>query len=356
MQPARMRRVRWMAVAMCLAAIPGLPASSIAAAPSPIAGGGVARPVIIDTDMGQDDLMAIAWLLRDPSVDVVAVTVSGTGLTHCDPGVDNLRAVLQLLDTQGIEVGCGPEHTESGGTPFPDEWRAFADQLGGVQLPAAADPGPASRPAVGIIADRLREQAEPVTILTLGPLTTLAEVLANDPGLVPDIAEVVAMGGALDVPGNVMPAGATSVGESEWNLHADPTAAAFLLTSGVPLTLIALDATTDAPMTQEIAAALAEDTSAAGAWLANELVRHDPYLLSGEWFLWDPLAAGALIDPSLVSLVEERLSVQTLGPDAGRLVRGDTGHPVRIGTSADTDRFVDAFLAGLRSGPPAPGP
>jgi inosine-uridine nucleoside N-ribohydrolase len=306
------------------------------------------RPVIIDTDMGQDDLMALAWLLRDPSLEILAVTVSGTGLAHCDPGVDNLRAVIALMDAAGPEVGCGPEITLGGGTPFPDEWRAFADQLGGVSLPTAPDAGAPSRPAAEIVGDQLRTQAEPVTILTLGPLTTLATTLAADPMSVADIAEVVAMGGALDVPGNVILDGASTLGASEWNLHADPVAATMVLASGVPITFVALDATQDAPMTTQIAASLASDHTATGAWLANELIQRDPFLVSGEWFLWDPLAAAALIDPTLVTPVDERLSVTESGPDAGALVRDDAGHDARVATSADGARFTDAFLAGLR--------
>jgi inosine-uridine nucleoside N-ribohydrolase len=223
-------------------------------------------------------------------------------------------------------------------------------------LPPAAGAGSPSAAAVDVISDQLRVQTVPVTILTLGPLTTMASVLASDPDLVVDIAEVVTMGGALDVPGNVITAGATTFGRSEWNLHVDPTADAAVLASGVPLTLIALDATQDAPMTGQIAAALAADTSAPGAWLADQLVRSDPFLLSGDFYLWDPLAAGALIDRSLVSVADERLSVERQGPDAGRLDRDDAGHAVQVATGADTGRFVDAFLAGLRAGAPARAP
>jgi pyrimidine-specific ribonucleoside hydrolase len=339
-----------------LAALLTFRASTGAATPIPPTNDLPLRPVIVDTDLGEDDLMALAWLLRAPSLDVVAVTVSGTGLSHCDPGVDNLRALLELMDATGPAVGCGPEQPLPGGTLFPDEWRAAADQLSGVRLPPAADAGALSAAAVSVISDQLLAETVPVTILTLGPLTTMAEVLAADPRLVSDIAEVVTMGGALDVPGNVIPEGATALGRSEWNLHVDPAADAVVLASGVPLTLVALDATQDAPMTGEIAAALAADTAAPGAWLADQLVRHDPFLLSGDFYLWDPLAAGAVIDRSLVSVADERLSVETQGPDAGRLDRDDAGNAVRVATGADTGRFADAFLAGLRAGAPARAP
>jgi inosine-uridine nucleoside N-ribohydrolase len=187
-----------------------------------------------------------------------------------------------------------------------------------------------------------------VTILTLGPLTTLATVLDEDPTLTERIAAVVSMGGALDVGGNVIPEGASAVGAAEWNLHVDPVAAAEVLSSGVPITFVALDATAYAPMTAQIAASLAGDHVAPGAWLAQELIDRDPYLLSGQWYLWDPLAAGALIDRTLVTIVEDRLSVQTSGADAGRLMRDPVGPPARIAVAADTARFTDAFLAGVR--------
>jgi pyrimidine-specific ribonucleoside hydrolase len=311
-----------------------------------------ARPVIIDTDMGQDDFMALAWLLRDPSLDILAITVSGTGLTHCDPGLDNLRAIIAFIAAARPEVGCGPDRPLGGGTPFPDDWRAFADALGGVALPAAPDAGMPSRPADEIIEAQLRTQVVPVTILTIGPMTTLADVLIADPGLAAEIGEVVAMGGALDVLGNVIPAGASTLGASEWNLHADPAAAATVLASGVPLTYVALDATQDAPMTAEIAASLADEHAAPGAWLAHALITHDPFLLSGDWFLWDPLAAGAMIDPTLITTVDVAVSIDSSGPDAGRMVRDDShGHVVRVAIGGETARFTDAFLAGLRAAP-----
>lgn len=273
-------------------------------------------------------------------------------LTHCGTGVDNLRALLAALGATGPEVGCGRETPIAAGASFPDAWRTGADTLGGVPLPPAPDAGQPTRPAADIIAELLDASSVPVTILTLGPLTNLADALGDDADRIARVSQVVAMGGALDVPGNVVPDGASSPTGAEWNLHADAGAAQAIVRSAMPLTFVGLDATRDVPLTPEIAGSLAGDHPAAGASIVNELLVRNPFLLDGTFSLWDPLAAAAMVDPDLITRHGELLSVTTTGDDAGRLVRDRDGLPAQVATAADAARFGVAFLAGLRQGDP----
>ncbi len=85
------------------------------------------RAVVIDTDLAGDDITAIAVLLRDPGIDVRAITIAGTGEVHCGPGLRNLRNILADFGRPEIPVGCGREAAGPDAYPWPDAWRAGAD-------------------------------------------------------------------------------------------------------------------------------------------------------------------------------------------------------------------------------------
>ena len=90
-----------------------------------------ATPVVVDTDLGGDDLVALAFLLRHPEVRVEAITIAGTGLVGCDPGVDIVADLLTALDEDPVPVACGREDAGPGGAPMPVAWRdARGDRSG----------------------------------------------------------------------------------------------------------------------------------------------------------------------------------------------------------------------------------
>ncbi|HET7521572.1 MAG TPA: nucleoside hydrolase [Candidatus Limnocylindria bacterium] len=121
-----------LAVTAVLAACAGTSGQSSSPTPSPVGGSGV---IVIDTDMGADDILALAVLLSSEDVDVRAVTVAATGLAHCAGGVRVLRGLLHELGRGDIPVGCGREQPGDGGRAFPEEWRAAADGGYGLSLP-----------------------------------------------------------------------------------------------------------------------------------------------------------------------------------------------------------------------------
>lgn len=89
-------------------------------------------PVLIDTDMAADDIIAIAVPLRDPAVAVRAITVDGTGEVHCSAGIPNALRLLNAFGVTGVKVGCGRETPGPGGRSFPAEWRAAVDDMYGI--------------------------------------------------------------------------------------------------------------------------------------------------------------------------------------------------------------------------------
>ena len=185
-------------------------ASAAEASPMP------SRPLVIDTDMDSSDVMALPYLLTLPGRDVLANTVTGTGVAHCPPGAANARAIAQAVGS-GVPTACGPIPTTGGLHPFPDAWRYPADELYGIDLPLGAS-RTGGGGAVQLLADVVGASDQPVEILTLGPLTNVAALLAAVPSAADRISRLVLMGGAIDAPGNVE-------ADSEWNIWADPEAA-----------------------------------------------------------------------------------------------------------------------------------
>ncbi len=165
------------------------------------------------------------------------------------------------------------------------------------------------------------------------------------------------MGGAIDVTGNVAtdPAGMGTPGPAEWNVYADPAAADAVFRSGIPITLVPLDATNDVPVDAAFVGALEADHTAAGADVAYELLARVG--VTGFDYLWDALAAVVAVDETVATIEPMTLAVVTEeGPDSGRTIRADDGAEIRVATGADRAAFEERFLAGLRVGAPRANP
>ena len=304
-------------------------------------------PLIIDNDMSFDDVMAIAYLATQPDVEILAVTVTGTGIAHCGPGARNARSLLNELQAPAVPTACGSEEPVGGGKVFPEEWRTGADELFGLGI--AGVPGTPKGTAVDLLTKVIAQSDRPVTVLAIGPLTNLAQALVAEPYLSAGIERIVIMGGAVDVDGNATADG--SPAPAEWNFAADPAAAAAVFASGIPILLVPLDATNDVLITRAFADGLHADASAGSANLVDELLLRRPLSIDLDYF-WDQLAAVSLIEPAVLTTEDARVAVTTEGPEAGRTVQSDGGTAVTLATAADRDAFEVAFLAGLRAGGP----
>jgi len=334
----------------------GTPSATLSASPTttPVATPAGPTPVVVDTDLGFDGILAVAYLLRHPAVDVRAVTVTGTGLVHCLPGLQIMARLLATLERADIPVSCGRDEPLVGGHAFPEEWRDTTDGAHGLALEPASVSNPAAT-APELLASVAADGAEPITVVALGPLTNLADALSANPSLASRIARIVQMAGAVDVTGNVPtdPDGEGTPGPAEWNVYADPAAADTVFRSGVPITLVPLDATQAVPVDEAFFAGLEADHAAAPADIAYELLARRG-LGMGD-YLWDALAAVVAVDEAVVTIEPIKLAVVTAeGPDSGRTVRADDGTEVRVATAADRAAFEERFLAGLRVGAPRP--
>lgn len=305
------------------------------------------RPVVIDTDMGTDDAMAILFLLRRPDVEIKAITVTGAGLAHCEQGVQNALRLLALADYKGIPVTCGRTTPISGTHAFPAEWREGADTLYGLSLPAARTTASPST-AVELLGSVLQGSSEKVTVLALGNLTNLAEALDAKPSLAGRIASLYIMGGAITVPGNIgdSPGVTPPNPHAEWNIYVDPVAAAKVLAAIDTVSMVGLDATNHAPITEAFVQRIEQDRQRPEAEFVYQLLSSDmDYVRSGTYFFWDPLAAAAMAQENLVTFQPMRVRViQEEGESSGRTQQSDQGRPVQAGISADRETFEKLLL------------
>ena len=303
-------------------------------------------PVIIDTDVGPDDLLAIGYLLNHPEVQVEAFTVA-YGLAHATEGSRNLCRMLAACGKKHIPVFVGADRPMQATAPFPGAWRSRADKLPGVRLPDSFAP-PQSEPATSFLRRRAARASDPVCVLALGALTNLAGLTLED---APGISRVVSMGGAVDVPGNLVATDDFSPPNTtaEWNYFVDPLAAQIVLRSNMPVTVIPLDSTDAVPITPAFIDRFDELANGTLATIMSELLALvRPFAAAGKYFAWDPLAAVFLTNPEVVHLEQTALEVTVGGPDAGTLRRTSAGPIKSVATSADAQAFKAAFLRNWR--------
>ena len=264
--------------------------------PSPPAAAPV--PVIIDTDPGVDDALAILMALAHPGFNVIGITTTG-GNVPLARATRNALALLEYAGRGDIPVHRGAARPLAGRYPYAREVHSAAGLTYPLPKPTLAA---ADTPAVPFLADTLTALPGAVTIIALGPLTNLARLLRQRPDALPSAARVVIMGGAVDTPGNITP-------QAEFNFYSDPAAARLVLESGIPATLIDLAACRQVYFARD-----ESDRIAAGSRLGQLAAR----LLAG-WFrkdparqrfhLYDPLAIIAAVDPSLLSLHPATIAV-----------------------------------------------
>lgn len=306
-----------------------------------------ARPILIDTDMAPDDWMAILYLLQRPDVDVQAITVSGTGIAHCDPGVQNALDLAAFAGRPGIPVACGLETPLQGDHFFPDNWREDADSLLGIAIPTNPQELN-SQSAMTLILDAIEDAGGNLEIIALGPLTNLAELLLEDPSQAENIQHIYIMGGAFEVPGNISDAPELGIDNSvaEWNIYADPYAANIVFAASSPVTLLPLDASNHVLLDELFYELLEANRSTPEAEFVYQVLSENiGFVSSGDYYFWDPLTAAMAVDESLVTLMDSKIDVVTEeGPESGATIFTDTGHTIRIATKADGDRFKNHFL------------
>ncbi|VUD68757.1 Pyrimidine-specific ribonucleoside hydrolase RihA [Thalassocella blandensis] len=259
-------------------------------------------PVIFDTDMAIDDWSALLLLAKHPKIDLLAVTANGVGETRCEPAMKNIPALLDLTPASNeVAFACGDDYPMEGYYAFPEPWRKQADTLSGVSLPESKRKMDTQH-AVDLIHQKIKDAKSKVTLIATGSLTNIAQWLTKYPKERDSIARLVIMGGAFDVPGNIIVPGFTDNHpnqHAEWNMFVDAKAAAQVFASGLPIEVVGLDVTNQVKVTKAFAKEFKSKASTPAAEFWDKVLDdNDWFIDSGEYFFWDVLAALVVIDRS----------------------------------------------------------
>lgn len=337
----------WQEPSGAIHAIPTAYRVGAAARSAPVGTAERPLPVIIDSDPGLDDALAIGLAVARPEIDVLAVTTVGgnVDVRHC---TDNALRLMSAFGRADIPVAEGAAGAILGSIVRATEVHGEGG-LGEVRLdPTSAEVHQDG--AVALIARLLREHPEPIVIAAIGPLTNIALLLRLHPDLAERIAHVCLMGGSIGE-------GNTSV-SAEFNVYADPEAADVVFRSGVPLTMIGLDVTHQALLDREASARLralgGESARIAADVTDHALDRNMEWSGSPTTAIHDAVAIAHLALADLVAVAPYHVVVDTTqGPARGRticdglpyrLTRDGRRPNADVGIQIDRERFTELLI------------
>ncbi len=295
------------------------------------------RRVVIDTDPGLDDAIAILFALTSGRFDVAGITTVA-GNIGLERTTRNAGGLLAMLDRSEVPVVAGASEAML---------RSNIDALvihGSDGLRGLTLPEPLVPPRLGAVAwlaETLRQAPSgSIDILALGPLTNIGKLINEHPDAADRIGTLICMGGTIHEPGNAGPG-------SEFNFASDPEATAMVLHAALRTIVIPLDVTRKVRADEAYVEALRGTT--AGNMAAD--------LLTAYWHegklsrpLHDPCVMLLALAPELFEIEMRRVSVDLSdGPDAGGLVEHeDTGQPVSVAMRVDAPAALALLASGFR--------
>lgn len=304
------------------------------------------KHVIIDTDPGIDDALALMLALGSTELTVEAfTTVSGN--VNLEKTCRNTLQILEYMGESNIPVAAGAAKPL---IRMPNEASGFHGKMG---LGEAVLPEPKleldDRSAFQVIVEGAEKFGKDLTLLAIGPLTNIATAILVKPDIVYEISELVIMGGAF----SLTPYGSGNANAvAEFNIWHDPEAAKIVFDSGIPITAVGLDVTTD-PANRLTADKYSEiqKYGSRNARLVIDLCGRS-IRRYGRISLHDPLATAAVVDRGIVETERHRVDVEikgelTLGMTVvdRRIHRRDEDSPnVDICVSVDSERFLEMFM------------
>ena len=271
-----------------------------------------ARKVIIDTDPGTDDAMAILLALNSPEIDVQALTVVPGNVT-AEQGLDNALRLVSLAGRCDVPVAGGAQHPLNQKLVTAEFWHG-RNGLANIQLPAPKCQADA-RFGPDLIIELVHKHPHQITLVPIGPETNIALAVSKDPSIVPLVHDVVIMGGSISG-GNVNAA-------AEANIFGDPEAAQIVFNAGWPITMVGLDVGNRTLVMrrhiQELAGTRGPENDFVVGVLNFLEDLSEKYGYQGVP-MYDPLALGAVIDPGLITTQAMRVEIET----RGQFTRGET--------------------------------
>jgi purine nucleosidase len=320
------------------------------------------RRVIMDTDPGTDDALALLLALNSPELKVEAFTVV-PGNVDGKQGLENALRLVSLAGRCDVPVAAGATHPLNQKLHTATYWHG-KNGIADIELPASkckVDP----RFGPDLIIELVHKYPHEVTLIPIGPLTNIALAVSKDPSIAKLVRDIVIMGGSISG-GNVN-------GAAEANIFGDPEAAQIVFNAGWIVTMVGSDVGERTLMTRKH---LEELGSGHGPQndVATKIARF--YIERSEkngWdgaAMYDPLAVGAVIDPTLVTLKDMHVDVETkgeftrgetvanrMGSNEKNVLHGDhyeiegvepLQNNARVCLSSDAERFLQLFISRVK--------
>jgi inosine-uridine nucleoside N-ribohydrolase len=320
------------------------------------------RRVIIDTDPGTDDAMAIILALNSPEFKVEALTVV-PGNVEAKQGLENALKIVSLAGRCDVVVAAGAQHPLNQKLITAQFWHG-KNGLANVELPASkckADP----RFGPDLIIEMVHKYPHEITLIPVGPLTNIALAVSKDPSIAALVKDIVIMGGSISG-GNVN-------GAAEANIYNDSEAAQIVFNAGWMVTMVGSDVGERTLITRKYLAELQSSHGPQSDFIAKladfYLTRSEKSGYSGA-AMYDPLAVGIALDPTLGTLKEMHVDVETkgeftrgetvanrMGSDENNVLHGDHYEiegvidlkpNARVCLASDADRFLELFVSRVK--------
>lgn len=264
--------------------------------------------IIIDTDPGVDDALTFLLALASPEIQLEALTTV-QGNVNIEKATRNALSVLELAQASHIPVAQGCSHPM-----LKSPHNAGEDVHGFSGMGNAELPEPACKPvethAIDFLIEKFLAEPNEISLFAIGPLTNIALAIRKEPRITKAIKELVIMGGAIRQGGNITPL-------AEFNIYEDPHAAHVVFHSGIPITLIPLDATFKCLLTVDDIERLNRIDSPIARFIRDATSVYMTFYQHYEGFngcaLHDPLTLAAVIAPDLLTLEEHYVDVDISG-------------------------------------------
>jgi inosine-uridine nucleoside N-ribohydrolase len=320
------------------------------------------RRVIIDTDPGTDDAMAIILALNSPEFKVEALTVV-PGNVEAWQGLENALKIVSLAGRCDVVVAGGAQHPLNQKLITAQFWHG-KNGLANVELPPSkckADP----RFGPDLIIEMVHRYPHEITLIPVGPLTNIALAVSKDPSIAALVKDIVIMGGSISG-GNVN-------GAAEANIYNDPEAAQIVFNAGWMVTMVGSDVGERTLITRKYLTELQSSHGPQSDFIARiadfYLTRSEKSGYNGA-AMYDPLAVGIALDPTLGTLKEMHVDVETkgeftrgetvanrMGSNENNVLHGDhyeiegvidLKSNARVCVASDADRFLQMFVSRIR--------
>ncbi len=291
-------------------------------------------PVIIDTDIGDsiDDALALAFALHSPELDVRAVT---TVIDDVESKTRLAWKMLGIYNRRDIALAMGaPE-------PLLDPTMSTASKEFDVLTRNDIVPDAARRRAADLIIDTLLQSRGKITVVAIGPLTNIALAIKSDPRIKNRIERIVMMGGAY------------LTSEAEYNVKRDRVAADIVFHSGVLITAVGLDVTSQCKLREKDLDRMRLATDPASNFLVRLVDLAAEQTHEANPTLYDPLAIAAVFRPDLLAMQAGEVDVPLSG-SGQTVIKPTVGATTQVAVQVNTPAFLDLFVDRVTRGLGAP--